>query len=194
MTSTTQSEQHYFRRLGQQAIERLSSKQKTVYSKKIAETVLHLPCFYTAKTICLYESLPDEVDTTQLVETLRQHHRIVIPRIEEKTLLFIEIDRQTTYKRNIYGIREPNEGALIPLQTIDTWIIPGKAFDPHGTRIGRGKGYYDTVLAHSSALLIGLAFSVQIFPLLPKKSCDIVMNIIVTEEEIYSYENTRTTS
>ncbi len=70
-------------------------------------------------------------------------------------------------------------------------IVPGRAFDKFGHRIGRGKGHYDTLLTsfNPSPIKIGVCFSEQLFQMLPHYSHDIIMDIIVTEKQVYLTSN-----
>lgn len=77
---------------------------------------------------------------------------------------------------------------------IDVILMPGVAFDMHGSRIGFGKGCYDRFLAGAQGsrtessgcmpVLAALAYSFQILPEIPSEPSDIPCSIIITEKEI----------
>ena len=61
-----------------------------------------------------------------------------------------------------FGIMQPK--ATAPAVEPDLILVPLIAIDPHGARIGRGKGHYDRVLGklrRSGAKLIGIGWSMQ---------------------------------
>jgi 5-formyltetrahydrofolate cyclo-ligase len=61
-----------------------------------------------------------------------------------------------------FGIMQPKPTA--PAVEPDLVLVPLIAVDPHGARLGRGKGHYDRVigrLKRSGAKLIGVGWSVQ---------------------------------
>ncbi len=61
-----------------------------------------------------------------------------------------------------FGILQPKAGA--PAVDPDLILVPLIAIDPHGSRLGRGKGHYDRVLAglkRSGARLIGAGWPLQ---------------------------------
>lgn len=76
----------------------------------------------------------------------------------------------------------PQDAALVPRERFQGFLVPGLAFDLNGTRLGRGKGYYDQFLQGFEGELVGLCYSaqVQVEPLL-KDPWDIKMHRILTE-------------
>ncbi|MBC7712343.1 MAG: 5-formyltetrahydrofolate cyclo-ligase [Rhizobacter sp.] len=69
--------------------------------------------------------------------------------------------------------------------TPDVLLIPGLGFSKDGKRLGRGKGFYDRYLEHSSAVKIGIAFEMQIEKDIPTDDHDIKMDFVVTDKDIY---------
>lgn len=64
----------------------------------------------------------------------------------------------------------------------DWLFIPGVGFGFNGSRLGRGKGFYDRYLEDSKALRIGVCWSEQIIEELPVESHDCHMDFIITEK------------
>lgn len=57
------------------------------------------------------------------------------------------------------GFRQPLAGAVVvPHHEVAVVLVPGLAFDRRGTRLGRGRGYYDRLLARFApgTTLIGI--------------------------------------
>ena len=66
-------------------------------------------------------------------------------------------------------------------------LVPGCVFDKFGYRLGYGVGFYDRLLPNCPrALLVGLAFSVQIVDLLPSEDWDYPVDFILTENGVIS--------
>jgi 5-formyltetrahydrofolate cyclo-ligase len=63
-------------------------------------------------------------------------------------------------------------------------LVPGRAFDRAGTRLGRGGGAYDRILAGLQAPKIGVAFACQLVENLPREPHDVPMDAVVTSREI----------
>ncbi len=84
-------------------------------------------------------------------------------------------------KKGRFGIREPIESCPeIALNRLDFVLVPGIAFDLQGRRLGRGKGYYDRLLAEVRGKTCGVAFDEQIVEQLPVEPHDIHVNCILT--------------
>ena len=94
--------------------------------------------------------------------------RWVYPRVSGEDLTFHAVANPgAELTRSALGIREPSPTlAPVALERIDAFLCPGLAFDAHGGRLGRGRGYYDRVLAGArpDALKIGVCFARQIVP------------------------------
>jgi 5-formyltetrahydrofolate cyclo-ligase len=80
-----------------------------------------------------------------------------------------------------YGIREPNQrSSRVPLNRLDFVLVPGVAFDLRGHRLGRGKGFYDRMLAVVRGKTCGVAFDEQIVREVPVEPHDSDVNCILT--------------
>lgn len=80
-----------------------------------------------------------------------------------------------------FGIREPDDGcAVMALNRLDLILVPGVAFDLQGRRLGRGKGFYDQLLANVRGLICGVAFDEQVVAELPVEPHDVHLDCILT--------------
>jgi 5-formyltetrahydrofolate cyclo-ligase len=59
-------------------------------------------------------------------------------------------------------------------------LAPGVGFDAAGGRLGRGRGFYDRLLAHISGIKCGVAFDPQLVERIPMERHDARMNCILT--------------
>lgn len=133
-----------------------------------------------ARTLLLYYALPDEVDTSLLFERLSDK-TILLPKVIDSENMELRIyTGENDLATGCYGIKEPVGKVFTDFAKIDVAIIPGMAFDRHGHRLGRGKGYYDRLLSKiPQAYKIGLCFDFQIVDNVPVDSHDIRMDEVV---------------
>jgi 5-formyltetrahydrofolate cyclo-ligase len=90
-------------------------------------------------------------------------------------------DESTDLCLGRFGIREPTgDCGRISINRLDLILVPGLAFDLHGRRLGRGKGYYDQLLAVSRGRSCGVAFDEQIVREVPVEPHDALVNCILT--------------
>ena len=81
-----------------------------------------------------------------------------------------------------YGILEPTtpELSILNLQ-LSIVLVPGMAFDKQGHRLGRGKGYYDSLHSRVPNIYkIGVCFPFQMLESIPSESTDVVMDEVIT--------------
>lgn len=144
-----------------------------------------------AKTIGVFLSLPDELQTGPLIDLLHREFpdlRVLVPQVQEDNehILFFEYIPDGPHTISRYGIWEPlvsPADALVP----DILIMPGIAFDARGGRVGHGGGFYDRYLQDYGECIshkVAIAYSLQILDQVPTDKFDIPVEAIVTEEGI----------
>ena len=147
--------------------------------------------FRAARTVMVYHSDQTEISTHDLVEAcLRSGKRVGMPRTEEgrKTLQVLEIlDAERDLEVSRFGFKEPLR--LLPtivLGTLDLAVVPGRAFDARGNRLGRGGGYYDRFFTQPQvrARAVALAFDCQIVPSIPYSDHDRPVDMVITETRV----------
>lgn len=91
----------------------------------------------------------------------------------------------SSWREGAFSITEPDPGSSqkIHLKEIEVFLVPGRAFDRSGGRLGRGQACYDKYLAQTKACKVGVAWGLQIHEEdLPMEDHDISMDFIVTEQ------------
>ncbi len=138
--------------------------------------------FRAAKTVLLYYSLCDEVDTHEFVQKWSKSKQILLPVVTGDDLELRVYTGQDDLSTGTYGIEEPTGEIFTDYATIDFIVVPGVAFDLNGNRLGRGKGYYDRLLPRiPSAYKIGICFPFQVVEEIPAEPFDICMDEIITQ-------------
>lgn len=109
------------------------------------------------KSIGLYISTSEEVDTRILVERcFKTHKKVCVPKIVDQKMIFVEIHSLNECQLNPFGILEPISSHPSPDPEIQ--VIPLLAYNNKGYRLGYGKGYYDQYLAHYQGKTLGLCY------------------------------------
>jgi 5-formyltetrahydrofolate cyclo-ligase len=166
-------------------LQRLTPAARSAASARLCAQCLDRPEWQQARAVLLFAPLPDEVDIWALVgQALASGKTVTLPRFSVVTQNYVAAavrDPQTDLRRGKLGIREPEAScAEFPLNRLDLVLVPGVAFDPHGRRLGRGKGFYDRLLADMRGTTCGVAFDEQVVAEVPVGPRDVLLNCIVT--------------
>lgn len=153
-----------------------------MWSTSLLEKLVDHPRFRQAKTVLLYYSLPDEVQTHEFVKQISKDKLVILPVVTGDELELKVYAGESAMKKGCFGIDEPTGETITDFSTIDIAIIPGVGFDKHGNRLGRGKGYYDRLLPKLQSYNIGICFSFQVIPEIPVEPFDRPMDEVWTEE------------
>jgi 5-formyltetrahydrofolate cyclo-ligase len=132
-----------------------------------------------------YSPLPDELDLTALLErALTAGKTVSLPRLVEATNRYeAAIVRHPSQDCIVGRFQVPEPRADCPvllLNQLDLILVPGVAFDMAGRRLGRGKGYYDRMLAGVRGIKCGVAFDCQLTADIPEELHDVKLNCLVT--------------
>ena len=158
--------------------------------------------YRTSSSLFTFISKTTEINTQFLIEKAFSDGKdIAVPRVNGKSLDFYYLMPEEPLEKQLelaaFGIKEP----LTTLEKVDThhlpidsvFILPGLAFSPDGTRLGYGKGFYDTFIStvyetvsplYYPKALVGFCFNCQLFDNLPQDEHDVPLTHIITEERI----------
>lgn len=128
--------------------------------------------FAEARTVLLYHSLPDEVCTHELIAEAAKTKTVLLPTVVGDELELHVYTPSTTTHTGAFDICESDGPLFTDYANIDLAVIPGMAFDQKGNRLGRGKGYYDRLLAKLDCPLIGICFPFQYLEKIPVEEHD----------------------
>jgi len=178
--------------------EEMSQQESIALSKKIIQNLLTLSEIRDAESFFIYISVRNEVNTKKLVKYLLEREKIVtVPRIiswnnnlENRAGIMkpyrITDFSQLELKNGFYEPQTKEYPRDLPL---DIAIMPCLALTKKGHRLGMGGGFYDKFIENYPHMkLIALAYNWQILPHLPTKNHDKLVDIIVTEKEIFKRE------
>lgn len=171
----------------------LSYSERERYSSHITNTLLSLDDIANAKCVHCYKSFGAEVTTSDFINELLSRKKIIyVPVVNDDILLHAEINYQTQWKKDRFGIPTPIAPSLtvheMRLEENDCIIIPMLGYDSQCMRLGYGKGFYDKFLSATKGKKIGLAFSCQYYEIIPSDVHDIAMDIIITETGVFFHD------
>lgn len=107
----------------------------------------------------------------------------------DQLLVHLEVNDDTRWIENRWGIAEPISGQEIVAAEVDLVFVPLLGFDLKGNRIGYGKGYYDTFLKECKpdVIKIGLSILPPIYESFPVDSWDQPLDYCITPQRIYAF-------
>src|SRR5436305_5725261 len=163
----------------------LPATQRSLLSSNARAILEKQPLWQRGQRILFFAPLPDELDIwPSIAVASRAGKQVFLPRFHADTKSYTACEmksEETDLKIGQFGIREPTEMCpQIPLNRLDLILVPGVAFDLHGRRLGRGKGFYDQLLATVRGRTCGVAFDEQIVTEVPVEPHDVLLNCILT--------------
>jgi 5-formyltetrahydrofolate cyclo-ligase len=166
-------------------LKEMPAKQRATASAQARRLLEKQTRWQEAQSVLFFAPLSDELDIWPLfAEALAARKTVALPRFdpEHDRYLACEVrDLDADLAPGRFGIREPSNGCpQIALTRLDFVLVPGVAFDLHGRRLGRGKGYYDRLLPSVRGVTCGVAFDEQIVGDLPIAPHDARVNCILT--------------
>jgi len=137
--------------------------------------------------IAVYYPLADEPDLRPLwKELLDMKIKLAVPLVKGDTLFFHRIqnlDKDIDIKK----IPEPKSHTKqVRPEEIAAVVVPGRAFDRLGGRVGRGGGHYDRWLAAYQKNTVSAAYHCQLFDKVPTESYDMRIGTIIAPDEYIS--------
>jgi len=164
-----------------------SEKQLSKWQAQLDERLLH---FFAAKgragLWAAYRAMPREASLEKILKKVNKKIEFCFPRVEGQGMNFyLAKNLAKDFEEGAYGILEPKKNRKkISRKEMVGAIIPMLAFDMKGTRLGRGKGYYDRYFEGFSGTKVGLAFHWQYSgDCLPKEGHDLTLDYAITEKK-----------
>jgi 5-formyltetrahydrofolate cyclo-ligase len=161
---------------------RMTPTAAAAASESIRTSIPTLPRWQETRTIAAFSALPNEPDL-QPFDWLPTR-QLLLPCIDGDHLVFHLVTAPDQLIPGPFGVREPDPQkcpAADPA-TADLIFIPGLAFTKDGLRLGRGRGYYDRLLAilPGTALRIGVCFSCQLLDNIPSEPHDESVDLVLS--------------
>ena len=182
------------RQLARTRASQVTPEQRHALSTAAVQQLLARPEWQCAQRILGYLPLKDELDLSPALESaLSAGKTVALPRYipeQDNYCAALVSESFAGLSPGAFGIREPSAAAAImPLNQLDFILVPGVAFEPSGRRLGRGKGFYDRLLANvnsADCIKCGIAADEQIVTGIPAEPHDVPMNLIITPTRCFA--------
>ena len=164
-------------------LEKISPALRAVESIELCERLkAQIP---SARTILFFAPLPDELDIWPVLElSLALGVNCALPFFDAEMGIYGARHLQnlaTEIVTGKFGLREPAAAcAKISLNQFDLILVPGLAFDASGNRLGRGRGFYDRLLAEASGIKCGICHNFQLMDRIPAEPHDSKVKFVLT--------------
>lgn len=163
-------------------------------SKQICEHLAALDSYSNAQIIAAFMPLPKEPQIQEfLQQILNEGKELYLPKVrveDRSTKLFKITDLLADLELGAFNILEPKADLEeLTDAKLDLILVPGLVFGTKGERMGKGKGFYDRLLATlPDVRKTAIAFEMQVFnTYIPQNLHDIPMDDLVTETGVRSF-------
>jgi len=159
------------------ALQAMTPTEQALASERARSVLAAQPIWREAKSVLFYAPMDGELDVWPLFDEALALGKVVgLPRYDPRTRTYT-ICEVGDPRRDVvvghYGIREPALHCAGFLRNSLDLILQGR-------RLGRGKGYYDRLLAALRGVSCGVAFDQQIVSAIPVEPHDALVNCILT--------------
>ena len=171
------------RRLIRAQLARMSPAAVGAASESIRQSIPSLPRWQDARVVATYAALPGEPDLRPL-EWVGEK-TVLLPHVDGEDLVFHAVSDAAQLKSGAFGVMEPDPDQCPVADPVSAEIIfiPGLAFTAEGLRLGRGRGFYDRLLAALPAdiLRVGVCFAEQLMAELPSEPHDEEVDVVLSQ-------------
>lgn len=157
----------------------LNELEKMEAADAVFERLERTAAFLMADRILMYHSLPDELPTLRFLSKWKDRKHFYLPRVNGVELDILPYD-ETRLELGSFHIEEPTGENTVDPSELELIVVPGVAFDRQGNRLGRGKGFYDRLLASTGATTVGVGYEFQMVDELPVEPHDVPLNMVIT--------------
>ena len=164
----------------------LNEDDRVEAARAVFDRLERLAAFMLADNVLMYNSLPDELSTREFLEKWSGRKHFFLPRVNGVDLDILPYDR-THMHLGAFRIEEPDGDDTVDLDTIDMVVVPAVAYDRHGNRVGRGKGYYDRLLSRMKAVTVGVGYDFQLVDDIDVEPHDRRVGIVITPSGILRF-------
>lgn len=161
----------------------LTEAERLAAARAVFEQLERTAAFLLADRILMYHSLPDELSTREFIAGWQHSKRFYLPRVNGVNLEILPYER-TRMHLGAFSIEEPDGDDIADPALMELIVVPAVAMDSRCNRLGRGKGFYDRLLAGTRAVTIGVGYDFQLVETLPVEPHDVALDMVITEHHL----------
>ncbi|MDE6384274.1 MAG: 5-formyltetrahydrofolate cyclo-ligase [Paramuribaculum sp.] len=158
----------------------LDDNERLRAAESVFERLQQLAAFAVSNHILAYHSLPDELSTLAFLNRWHGTKNLYLPRVNGVNLDILPYN-PANLRIGAFHIDEPTGTDTTDVDTIEMIIVPAVAYDAHGNRVGRGRGFYDRLLQSTRALKVGVGYDFQLVDEIDAEPHDVPVDIVITE-------------
>lgn len=158
----------------------LSEEERISAAQQVFDRLEQTAAFLMADKVLMYHSLPDELSTHAFLRKWGGRKHFFLPRVNGVNLDILPYD-ESRLELGSFHIEEPTGEDTVSPDEIELIIVPAVAYDRSGNRLGRGKGFYDRLLAEARATKIGVGYEFQLVDSIPTEPHDVPMDYVITQ-------------
>lgn len=164
---------------------KIPKKDKKNWDEKIKNKLIKSEYYRNAKSIFIYYSTEDEIDTKKIIkQAFLDKKEVYIPKITENNQMKASLLR--TFDDLVDGKYKIKTSKLEKSsEKIDLTIVPGLSFDKNKYRLGYGGGYYDYYIKNHKSFYIGLFYQINKSFKLNLDNFDQKLDLIITDKNIF---------
>lgn len=162
----------------------LTRAEQLTAAAEVFRAVERTAAFMLADRILIYNSLPDELSTREFINKWSSRKSFFLPRVNGVNLELLPYER-TRLHLGAFHIEEPDGTDIADPATMELIIVPAVALDGACNRLGRGRGFYDRLLAQTRATTLGVGYDFQLVADgLPSEPHDVPLDMVITETHV----------
>eukprot|EP00736_Rhodelphis_marinus_P005463 Rmarinus@m.2217 len=171
-------------------------------SSAACQNLMKTSFWKNARSFACYVNFGTELDTWALLHAgFDEGKKLYLPRTNAKdsTMKMYHarsVEDILSWEKTKWGIREPpvEDGRTTAEEDgkLDLIVVPGVAFSKSGSRLGRGKGYYDRYLHYwmnrsdaEAPVTVGIAYDTQVLSDIPMTESDVRIRYLATPTGFY---------
>lgn len=156
-------------------------KNKVTKDNLIYQKVINNKDILSSKTLLIYISINNEVDTIKIINYFLYAKNIAVPKIIDNNMYFCYITNLNDLTPGKYNIPEPTNENIVTDFDNSICIVPGICYDKENYRIGYGKGYYDRFLSKNKIKTIGLCYKECMIEKIDNDKYDYKIDEVITD-------------